>query len=65
MLACEGVRSCVRNETTISGRTTPAHRSQAVLDSPPGPERRTGMVNINADLLAKQALRIHPQPSEA
>eukprot|EP00959_Pyramimonas_sp_CCMP1952_P095012 1986962-Pyramimonas_sp.AAC.1 len=43
----------------------PAHRSQAVIDSPPGPERRIAIGNQAADALAKQALLLHPQASPA
>eukprot|EP00959_Pyramimonas_sp_CCMP1952_P426919 8941174-Pyramimonas_sp.AAC.1 len=42
---------------------TPAHRSQAAIDSLPGPERRIAIGNQAADTLAMQALLLHPQAS--
>eukprot|EP00959_Pyramimonas_sp_CCMP1952_P097850 2045185-Pyramimonas_sp.AAC.1 len=43
----------------------PAHRSQEDLDRLPESERRIGIGNRYADSLAKQALLLHPQASEA
>eukprot|EP00959_Pyramimonas_sp_CCMP1952_P162940 3406619-Pyramimonas_sp.AAC.2 len=44
---------------------TPAHRKMEVIDSLPQPERRVGQATWRADREAKQAIEIHPRPSDA
>eukprot|EP00959_Pyramimonas_sp_CCMP1952_P342955 7184661-Pyramimonas_sp.AAC.1 len=44
---------------------TPAHRELSVIDALPAPERWVGQANWQAEIVAKTALRLHPQPSAA